>query len=376
MSTSRYPSPPSRLMDDAAPSEPGPIASWVKFWFTPVDPVGLVALRVLGGLLFLLWLLPFAAEPEALFGLGGWFDEQAYRDTARVPELPPHLFSWSALYLCGTNPMVVRLVYWLAVAVIALFSVGLWSRVTGVLTWIIVVSFTANPATAYDADPLLRMLAFYLMIGHLFIGWGKSRQLLALPFLRSKSRSFERPLFAPSGSVTANLALRLFQVHFAIAMLANGLVKLQIKEWWNGLAFWFYLHPPYHETFEELKSVAPYADTYFWFYSLAGYAVLAWLIGFPAFAWSRLGRPILLGGGVLALLTIVFVLQLPLLGPIVLIGCLSYLTPAEWRRLGSLLARLPGVSSVLDRLSGTKEGSAVRGENVGDRASPLPVRNR
>ena len=38
------------------PSAAGPIHSWVRFWFTPVDPVGLHAVRLLTGLLLLAWL--------------------------------------------------------------------------------------------------------------------------------------------------------------------------------------------------------------------------------------------------------------------------------------------------------------------------------
>ena len=355
MSTSRYLRPRRRGSWGMSQSPPGLIASWVNFWFTPVDPVGLIALRVLACVLFLAWLLPFAGEPEAMFGLRRLVRRAGVpRHEARVPELPPHLFSyWSALYLCGSSAAALRLIYWLSVAVITLFALA-WTRLTAVLTWVAVVSFTANPATAYDADPLLRLLAFYLMLGYLFLGQGSSGQSFAARLLGTKTTFlFGRATPSAAGdrrSLAANLALRLLQVHFAIAMLANGLAKLQIKEWWNGLSFWFYFHPPYHETFEEVKAVAPYADTYFWFYSLAAYAVLAWQIGFPAFAWSRLGRPILLGGGVLALVTTVFFLPLPLLGPVIFIGCLSYLTPTEWHRLGSLLARLPGISPMVEPL--------------------------
>ena len=66
---------------DAAPAAPaGLVRSWVSFWFAPRDPLGLHALRVLTGLVLLGWLLPFAGHQEALFGLDGWFDLQAYQE--------------------------------------------------------------------------------------------------------------------------------------------------------------------------------------------------------------------------------------------------------------------------------------------------------
>ena len=103
------------------PPTPGLVAGWVRFWFTAVDPVGLHTLRVLSGMLFLLWLLPLAGQVEAFFGLAGWYDAKAYAETARLPVLPPHLFSWSLPYLSGTNVVALRAVYWGSTAAVALF---------------------------------------------------------------------------------------------------------------------------------------------------------------------------------------------------------------------------------------------------------------
>src|SRR5262249_7499162 len=150
---------------------------------------------------------------------GGWFDATAYREASRLPDLPPHQFGWSVLYWCGTNPVALSAVYWLSVATILLFTLGLWTRVTGVLTWVAVVSYTANPALAYEADSFLRMLAFYLMLGYLLLGQAHPRQTLMRRLLGSQPAWLSRrPDSVPEESVAANLALRLFQVHFAIAL--------------------------------------------------------------------------------------------------------------------------------------------------------------
>ena len=68
-------------------------------------------------------------------------------------------------------------------------------------------------------------------------------------------------------------------------MVASGLHKLQIKEWWNGLAPWFYLNAPFHTTPEKVQSYAPYAGAWLVFLSLCSYLALAWQLAFPAFAW-------------------------------------------------------------------------------------------
>jgi hypothetical protein len=366
-----------------APTTPaaGPVGAWVNFWFAAADPVGLHALRVLGGALFLFWLLPFAGEHQALFGLGGWFDVTAYREASRLPNLPPHEFGWSLTYLCGTNAVALTALYWLSVASILLFTLGLAPRVTGVLTWVAVVSYTANPALDYDADPLLKMLAFYLMVGYLLAGLRRPGQtwlgLLLGPreaWLFGRGRA-ERP----AESVGANLALRLLQVHFAIAMVALGLHKLQIREWWTGLAPWFYLNAPYHTNELRARAFAPYRETALVLFGLSTYLTLAWQIAFPAFAWRKgLWRVVLLGGALAAWLACTFLVSLPLFGPLMVIACLGYLTPAEWRRGLGLAAGLPGVRAVLRRLPGAPTSPALAGpmSGVGARVSAVSLGQR
>jgi hypothetical protein len=73
---------------------------------------------------------------------------------------------------------------------------------------------------------------------------------------------------------------------------------------------------------------------------LTQYAVLAWQIGFPAFAWRHgVWRMVLIGGAIAGWLGCFFILSLPLFGPIYLIGCLSYLSADEWQRIGAWFGR-------------------------------------
>src|SRR5262249_8151521 len=149
-------------------------------WFAPTDPVGLHAVRVAAGLLFLAWLLPFVGQHEALFGLQGWVDARAYQEGARLPGGLPGSASWSLLYVCGGNFAALAVVYGLGLLVLALFTLGLWTRLTSVLAWLVVASFAANPAFGYGADSLLTALAFYLMVGYLLLDqWGQPQTLLS-----------------------------------------------------------------------------------------------------------------------------------------------------------------------------------------------------
>jgi hypothetical protein len=357
---------------------PGLVAAWVRFWFSSIDPVGLHILRVLTGILFLVWLLPLAGQPDALFGLGGWYDLRAYEDTARLPMLPPHVFSWSIFYACGTDPTRIAVAYWLSVAVVALFTLGVWPRLTGVLTWVAAVSCTANPALAYDADPFLRMLAFYLMLGYLLVGQLRPGISLVKRLVGPGDCCVVhmlRPGPDVQGSVGANLALRLLQVHFALAMFASGLHKLQAQEWWTGLAFWFYVHPPFETTVAQLRLYGAEGPTYLSLLSLASYLALAWQIGFPAFAWRKGARPILVGGGLVACLADMFALRMPLMGPALLIGCLSYLSPAEWQRIVSVAACVPGLRRLCGRVP-FAAGPIVPGTQRGVKGPAVPMGHR
>ncbi len=296
----------------------GFLRAWVRFWFTPVDPIGLHALRICAGLLFLAWLLPAAGHVESFYGPQGWFDEKAAADAARFPDSPPQLQTWSVLALAGSDPRGVTALYWTAIAVLALFTLGIFPRVMAVLTWAVVTSFTANPVLDCDAYALFNILAFYLMVGYVLLGWPGRR----------------------GPSVGANVALRLLQVHLAVVLVTTGLHKLQFGEWWAGVALWYPLYPPFETTPASARLHAADGESYLATLSLAAYLTLAWQLGFPFFAWRPRWRVVLLGGALIGWPAAAYLLHLPWFGPALFIGSLSYLLPGEWRRLVSWPARL------------------------------------
>jgi hypothetical protein len=335
----------------------GLIQSWVRFWFTPVDPIGLHVVRVLAGLLFLSYLLPFAGQVDSLFGLQGWFDVRAYTDMARIPDNGTDVLNyWSLLFLCGSSAQLLHAVYWGSVAVVALFTLGVCTRLTSILTWVAIASFTTTPAIIFDADCLLGILAFYLMVGYALLGLGQSKEssitawLGFVPWLLGRSPG--RP------SVAANVALRLLQVHFAIVIVTSGLHKLQFGDWWAGVALWFPLYPPFTTTLAEAMEHQQMREYYLGMLSIAAYAMLIWQIGFPLFAWRPRWRLVLVGGTIIGWLGTAFIYRLPLFGPAFFIGSLTFITAEEWHRLFTRLGALPGLGW-LDRWvpSATDEAS-------------------
>src|SRR5262249_10223325 len=127
----------------------GPWQAWQAFWFTPASPVALHAVRVVTGLLLIGWLLPFAGQVDAMFGLQGWFARGAYLRASPLPQGSPVPLDWSILYMAGNSSAMLHALYWGALVVFALFTLGLATRITSVLTWVLVVSFLANPAARF-----------------------------------------------------------------------------------------------------------------------------------------------------------------------------------------------------------------------------------
>ncbi len=343
------------------PTDPGSTPSWTAFWFAPVSPVSLHVVRAGAGLLFLVWLLSLAGHREELFGLRGWFDALAYKESAQavaqdVGQESPRTSApmpWSLLYLCGTDPVAFHAAYWASVAVLALFTLGVASRVTAVLTWLIVASFTANPTTYDTADQLLTMLAFYLMLGYVLLGqWGSPqgwRSCVLGSWKMSLLGGFRTlaSANAETASRAANLAMRLCQVHLALFVFTSGLQKLQFAEWWSGVALWYPLHPPFESTAEELASITARAPQYLFMLGVAGYAVLAWQLLFPMFAWRKgLCRIALLGGAMAGWIGSASVHGAPLYGPVLFVASLCFVSPGEWQRLFGRLAPMRHRSSI------------------------------
>jgi hypothetical protein len=140
--------------------------------------------------------------------------------------------------------------------------------------------------------------------------------------------------------VAANVAIRLLQVHLAIVIVTSGLHKLQFGDWWAGVAFWYPLYPPLVTTVEDARVPMDGRIPFLFLLSLAAYATLCWQITFPLIAWKRYWRKILLAGAIVGWLGSAFLYKLPLFGPAIFIGCLSYLSPNEWQRVCDLLARI------------------------------------
>ncbi len=308
--------------------------AWTRFWFAAVTPMPLRVLRVLSGLLFIAWLASFLGHQAEFFSLNGWVDLRTLQEV-RAQDQQSSPVDWSILYWAGESAPLFQAIYFGSLIVLVLFTLGFATRVTGVLTWVVVVSFVANPATLYDGDDLLAILAFYLMIGHLFVGQWNGNLSIAERILGARAdfvlAGWLFPQDEQPASVAVNWTMRLLQLHVAIIIVISALHKLQGPDWWGGVALWYPLHPTFKMTPEGLQREAPNVLFTLSYLSLAAYIVLGWQLAFPVFAWrGGWWRGLLLGGAVIGWLGAYFLFGLPSFGPFVMIGCLSFLHAEEW----------------------------------------------
>lgn len=330
---------------DLVPSDRsnGIIGAWARFWFLPINPLALHAVRIAAGLAFLVWLLPIAGHAAAFYGPDGWVDLQAYQELGELSDGPT--IGWSIFYLAGTSSAMTVVLYWFCILAIVLFTLGVWPRLTGVLTWLAVLSFTANPLLTIDAHSLYVLLATYLMLGYLLLGQ-ESSQLSAAARVLGPVHPLRGDAELSRPSIGPRIALRILQLHLALAIMISGIHKLQFPVWLSGDAFWYALNPALEATEASLRKHADHPTAYLTWIGLAAYAALAWQILFPVFAWRRLGWALVPIGGLVSCVAMPILYGDPMYGTALLAGSAAFVPVSVWERVAARMKRLVGREEV------------------------------
>ncbi|MBY0228748.1 MAG: hypothetical protein K2W96_05655 [Gemmataceae bacterium] len=242
---------------------------WDRFWFAPGDPYALGVLRLgAGGVL--LWML-VATTPllPALYGPDAWVDHRTANLIRKEQPYIPPVATWKPQEMQTERDQPVyrpwvgrpqdsrdyteRWKWWrgyvfsqgnaqfspffhlktlagmyvfhaASLLVAVLFLLGVGTRVTSVLAWIVALCYIHRvQAALFGMDTILVIVLLYLAIG-------PSGACLSVDNRMGWARD--------EASAGANLALRLMQVHFCFIYLASGTSKLQGAAWWNGTALW------------------------------------------------------------------------------------------------------------------------------------------
>jgi predicted DCC family thiol-disulfide oxidoreductase YuxK len=271
---------------------------WNTFFFSAADPTSLGLVRIAAGILAFWSLLVFGLDLHDYFGSNGW----AQPSVVRALERP---LSWSFWFLVPDG--LLRPVWCGCLVVLLLFTLGIFSRLTAVLSWVIVMSTIRRvPIALYGFDQVLSALLLYLAVTGAS-GQAVSldrfrrrwRQARARAAMRRSSRHKDGPQFPicanepgiPVKSVSANLALRLIQIHVGLIYGMAGLAKLQGPSWWTGIALW--------------KTMATGEFAGYDFTALAAWPLLVNALThgtlllellYPVLIWVKILRPLMLAG--------------------------------------------------------------------------------
>ncbi len=304
-------------------------SAWNTFWFQPRDPGMLGLIRIFTGCLVFYSQLVWTCELETFLGTEGMLPAE-YR------QLLFDDYAWSHFDWIQSS-LVVWLVHWLGLAVVVLFTLGLWTRVTALLTAMLVISY-ANRATGalFGLDQIMALLCLYLTVGN-------SGGAFSLDHWLRKLRERRRATWqgrgvvpteplpvqpyvvetffhgAGTADVLTNIATRLIQVHLCLIYFFAGLGKLQGETWWNGQAIWYSVASYEYQTLD----LTWLADHMGWV-SLLTLVTVFWEVTYPALIWSRLTRPIVLLIAVLTHLGIGLAMGMMTFGLVMLVANLSF----------------------------------------------------
>jgi len=198
-------------------------SAWNKFWFTPTSAHTLAIIRILTGIIAFYTLLVWTFDFEGF--INGGLISSEYRDLLYRTPLESTM-AWSHFdWIAPSLRMPVHIV---GLVVVALFTVGAFTRFTAVLTAMLVISYSNRAmGSLFGLDQMLAMLTLYLTISRCGDQYSVDRWL-------AKKKSTSKT----SVSVLNTISTRLIQVHLCIVYLFAGLGKCQGSKWWDGEAIW------------------------------------------------------------------------------------------------------------------------------------------
>jgi len=316
----------------------GLVDGWDYFWFRPVNPTTLAFIRISTGLLVFYIHATTMGELPNLIGPHAWVDSQAISELRSIrnefedPMLRmAHTWYGESIWFYVQDPQVMLVLQSIFLIATACFTLGLCSRLTSVIVWAGHLSYIQRGyVTWFGMDSVLCMLLLYLMFGptgatlsldRLIERYRIARQRLGAGLALSKEDLALKPRWS------ANVVLRMIQIHMCIIYLFAGVSKLQGDKWWSGSAAWYTMMVPELEIFS-MRWLGTAPD---WIYMLIVFGItyytLVFEISFIFLVWNRLLRPIMLFGAFALHAGIGLFMGLGSFGVAMLTGCSAFINP-------------------------------------------------
>lgn len=293
-----------------APQGNGFVRRWNAFFFAPADPRVCSVLRILYGILLLIYVGIWAPDLTRWFGERGLLPLQAAR--LMVDE-----DAWTLLAWIPQQPWALWLCYGMLVTHALLLLLGWHTRLQAIMVFVWLVSFQHRNILIVDGeDTVFRLFAFYLALCP--AGWAWS---LDARRRRLKDRATPPPI--PWG-------LRLFQIQMTVIYLSSAIEKTAGDDWRAGTALYYVAR--LDDSFGKLPLPA-FLFEKLWLVKLMTWSVLLLEWTLPVLLWPRRTRRIALAIGIVFHLSIEYTMNLFLFHWIMIVGLLSFLDGEELDRL-------------------------------------------
>lgn len=305
------------------------VERWNRFWFKPEAPYTLSLIRILAGAMLFYTHLVYSLDMQAMLGRSSLVSPSASQLLSTAAD-DGRMYAWSYLWYIE-SPALLWAAHIAALAVFALLTVGLWTRVVSVLAFLISLAYCHRMMGAqFGLDQVNTMLAMYLMVG-------PSGAVYSVDRLLARRRGATEE---PAASPWTTVAIRLIQLHMCIIYLFGGIGKMRGEMWWDGSAVWYAIANLEYQSMDVTWLVR-------WpvLIALLTHITVFWETFYCFFVWPRLTRPICLGLAVAVHGGIALFLGMKTFGLAMIIGNMAFLYPetVQWAVSG-LLRWVPHVT--------------------------------
>lgn len=293
---------------------------WNSFWFAPESPVSVAVFRILFGLLVLQFGWFMSGELQWMLGPKAVVSQAANDVFNATPRI--NLFTW-----IPQSDAAVNLVWLGFIIAAACLTLGLFTRVSAVLVYLVLISCDARNSFIFTgADNMLRVLSFLLMFSQ--CGAMLSLDRLLAVWLTRKPR-----LGPPAPS--SPWALRLIQVQIALCYWAAFSSKINGWTWVDGSAVFYVTH-----IIEENKYGIPFVYDHLWTCQLLSWFTLVIEFALAVLIWIKELRLPLILLGIPFHLALDYTLIIPQFQFVMIASLISFVEPSTYHKLMAMLRAL------------------------------------
>jgi Vitamin K-dependent gamma-carboxylase len=300
--------------------------AWDGFWFTPRSSYVYSLLRIATGLFLLYSHFVLAADLSSFLGREAWINPELAR-SLHDGKFGESDWGRSYLWYIESNALL-----WLhhafTLAVTAMFTVGLGTRITAPAAWLLQLMYIHRLTGAlFGLDQIITYMVMYLSLtpcGSFLSVDAIIRKRLGAKLDSNRKLQWLFPDQSPS--VATNVATRLLQIHLCVIYLFGGLAKARGESWWDGTAIWYAVGNHEYQSLD-MTWLASYPRVF----SLLTHITLFWEVSYCFIVWPKLLRPLTLAIAVAVHGGIALTLGMSTFGLAMICANMIFVDP-EWLR--------------------------------------------